>query len=372
MKGILKVMNNYKNRINKIVQYAIDSNYDIHNRAVRIHKDVYSRKNICLFGLGEFFRDCATEEHFTRFEYVSDNNPECWGKYYKGRLCVSPEEIKNIEDCVVIIIVGEWRPIYKQLTDMGILCYPMDWYSMNVYDKHYSKEWFEERRDSIISAVDLFEDEESKEVYVEALANRMAPLYANKIFNEIKISGEYFESGVLKLNDNEYLVDAGAYKGDSIEKFIKAVNNQFGGIYSFELDGDIYQELVKTASNYDSEKIHLFQAGVGNKNEWIEYGYVAGKDKKKAQIVKLDDILKDKKVTLIKMDVETAELAALEGARKIIQSQKPKLAISAYHYLSDLWEVPQLIKSLEPKYKIFLRHHAPAVWDTDCYAYVED
>lgn len=366
------MMSELKQRLNDIVQYAIDTDYEIYDRQTKIREAMYSKKNICLFGLGEFFRDCATEEHFARFEYVSDNNPECWGKYYKGRLCVSPKEIHNIEDCIVIIIVGEWRPIYKQLTDMGIECYPMDWYSLNVYDKHYTREWFEERRETIVETVDLFEDDESKEVYVEALANRIAPPLATKIFNEIKIPGEYFEAGVFELSDDEYLVDAGAYKGDSVEKFANAVNNRFGGIYSFELDGNIFAELEENVKNFNSNKIHLFKAGVGDKNDWIEYGYVEGKEKKKAQIVRLDDALKDRLVTLIKMDVETAEIPALRGAKHIIQTQKPKLAISAYHYLSDLWEVPRCIKDLEQSYKIFLRHHAPAVWDTDCYAYVEE
>lgn len=66
-------------------------------------------------------------------------------------------------------------------------------------------------------------------------------------------------------------------------------------------------------------------------------------------------------MTLIKMDVETFEIKALEGARRIIIEQKPKLSISAYHYLSDLWEVPRKIRELVPEYKLYLRHHAPTV-----------
>ena len=76
------------------------------------------------------------------------------------------------------------------------------------------------------------------------------------------------------------------------------------------------------------------------------------------------------KITFIKMDVETFEIKALKGAKQIITQQKPKLCISAYHYLSDLWEVPRVIKEMVPEYKVYLRHHSPAVWDTDCYAYI--
>ena len=32
---------------------------------------------------------------------------------------------------------------------------------------------------------------------------------------------------------------------------------------------------------------------------------------------------------------------ALEGAKKIISTQHPKLAISVYHKLDDMWKIPQ-------------------------------
>lgn len=362
----------YKEILNNAVDYAIETHYEIHNRAINVYNNIYKHKNICIFGTGEFFEDCATQEYLRRFEYVGDNNPNCWGKLYKGRKCLSPNEIAEMDDIAVLIMIGEWRPVYKQLTDMGITCYPMDWYSMNMYDTHYSEEWFEENRKLIVNTVDIFGDEKSKEVYTEAVCNRIAPPFATKIFNEIKIPGEYFNIDLFKASDDEYMVDAGAYTGDSIEKMLKVTNGKFGKIYSFELDSSIFKELEKTAKKYDISKIELYNAGVSDSSYEIDYGYVQGTEKKREKVVALDDILQNKKVTLIKMDVETFELKALEGAKKIIAEQKPKLAISAYHYLSDLWNVPLKIKDLCSDYKLYLRHHSPAVWDTDCYALIEE
>lgn len=360
-----------KERLNHAVDYAIDTHYEAHRRAIDVQKALHSHKHVCIFGTGEFFNDCATPEHLLRFEYVGDNNPEQWGKVFKGRKCLSPEEIAAMEDIAVLIMIGEWRPVYKQLTDMGIECYPMDWYTMNVYDPYYSNEWFENHRKTIINTIDLFEDERSKEIYVEAICNRIAPPLATKIFNELKTPGEYFSSDVFSMGREEYLVDAGAYKGDSLDRFLQAADGEFGGIYSFELDSDIFRELEKTAGKYDRSKIQLFNAGVSDEIAEIQYSYVQGMEKRREQVTTLDDALKGKKVTLIKMDVETFEIKALKGAKRIITEQKPKLAISAYHYLSDLWEVPGTIKAMVPEYKLYLRHHAPAVWDTDCYAYIK-
>lgn len=361
-----------KERLNKAVDYAIKTHYQIHERAIEVQEALYSHKNVCIFGTGEFFEDCADQEHVRRFEYVGDNDPKRWGKFFKGRKCLSPQEIAEMDDIAVLIMIGEWRPVYKQLSDMGIECYPMDWCVLNVYDAHYGDEWFEEKRKEIVDSVDLFEDDASREIYVEAICNRIAPPVATKIFNEIKTPGEYFETGIFPIGQEEYFVDAGAYKGDSIDKLLKVTGGQFGAIYSFELDSAIFRELKKTADKYDKEKIHLFNAGVSDEISEIEYGYVQGEEKHVERITTIDGALKDKKVTFIKMDVETFEIRALKGAENIIRGQKPKLSISAYHYLSDLWEVPKTIKRLVPEYKLYLRHHAPTVWDTDCYAYVEE
>jgi len=358
---------NYTERLTQAVDYAIETDYSVYNRALEIKKDLQAHKNVCVFGTGEFFRDCADEEHHLTFQYVGDNNPSNWGKYFKGKKCLSPQEIAKIEDVVVIIIIGEWRPVYEQLTNMGITCYPMDWYMLNVYDTHYSKEWFAENYLKIMDTVNLFADDISKEVYVEAICNRIAPKYAKKIFNEIKIPGEYFETDVFSLGEEECFVDAGAYKGDTVEKFVKAVKGKYKAIYSFELDSSIFKELREVAEKYDMDKIEIFNAGVSDVSGDVQYVYT-GIDKKTEKLVALDDVLMNKPVTFIKMDVETFEIKALEGAKGIIKNQKPKLAISAYHYLSDLWEIPKKIKEIQPLYKLYLRHHAPVVWDTDCYA----
>ena len=92
-------------------------------------------------------------------------------------------------------------------------------------------------------------------------------------------------------------------------------------------------------------------------------------DKLRARLLSMPvGILYGEKVTMIKMDIEGYELKALMGAKQIIKEQKPKLAICAYHTFSHLWEIPLLIKSLNPDYKIYLRHHTNLDCETVCYA----
>ena len=82
----------------------------------------------------------------------------------------------------------------------------------------------------------------------------------------------------------------------------------------------------------------------------------------------IDNILYDVRVDMITMDIEGAEVKGLNGARKCITTWHPQLAISAYHTIEHLWEIPLLIKELNPEYKIYYRHHQWNMHDTVCYA----
>ena len=137
----------------------------------------------------------------------------------------------------------------------------------------------------------------------------------------------------------------------------------------------------KFSNIFDEESLH--NIGIGDYNGTINYcgldvSSSMNMETSTAQIARLDDFLKSKPVTFIKMDIEGAEMAALHGAAEIITRLRPKLAISCYHQHrngvfmgnSDLFDVPSYVKSLVPEYQILIRHHKLG-WDfyeTVCYA----
>ena len=79
------------------------------------------------------------------------------------------------------------------------------------------------------------------------------------------------------------------------------------------------------------------------------------------QLTTIDEEVKDE-VTLIKLDIEGAELDALKGAERAIKLYKPALAVCIYHRESDYVDIFDYIQNLNPTYKFYIRHHA------DCYA----
>jgi hypothetical protein len=57
------------------------------------------------------------------------------------------------------------------------------------------------------------------------------------------------------------------------------------------------------------------------------------------------------------MDIEGAELKALEGALETIKKYKPKMAIAIYHSMDDLVNIPKWIAGLNLGYKMHLGHY---------------
>lgn len=62
------------------------------------------------------------------------------------------------------------------------------------------------------------------------------------------------------------------------------------------------------------------------------------------------------RVDFIKLDVEGAEARCLEGARRTIQTSRPRLAVALYHSIEDFALLPRLIDQIQPGYRLHLGH----------------
>ena len=73
------------------------------------------------------------------------------------------------------------------------------------------------------------------------------------------------------------------------------------------------------------------------------------------EVTTLDQYYQENSITgcdFIKADIEGAEVAMIEGARKTIQEHKPKLSICTYHHVDDKAILKYLIHSIRPDYTI--------------------
>ena len=219
--------------------------------------------------------------------------------------------------------------------------------------------------------------------YPQSVADRkaepIAPHLSARSYEEMCVLPQYFyEHEGYRLDPHEVLVDCGAYTGDTLEGFLKIcdIGEVFSHAYAFEMDKDNFVALntwVQGQEHGISEKITTYNAGVWKENGTLSYGKMASSDSFSifnlretvtADTVRLDYVLGDRQISLLKMDIE--------GAEKLIKSQKPKLAICVYHRIEDLWEIPIMLKKWVPEYSSSIRHHAKWwVSETVCYAWVK-
>ena len=196
-----------------------------------------------------------------------------------------------------------------------------------------------------------------------------------RIITSSKLIGwQYFD--YFQPNENEVFVDAGALDGLTALDFKDWASKGYNYIYSFEANPEMIKpcENVFRNCNLTGEVINK---GLWNKREVICFNIneQPGESKiiedgnMKIEAVPLDEILKGKRATLIKMDIEGAEFKALLGCKQTIAKWRPRLAISIYHKPEDILEIPALLLEMQPDYQFALRHYSFGASETILYAY---
>jgi len=359
-------------------------------------------RKLVLFGAGANVIQLMSR-YFPHDEITAiwDNDSQKYGKNIFG-ISVSPppsEVNSNIDtDCfVVIITVSEElaiSSIQAQLANLGVKhVYPQAVLSLmneiERYNADFSKKFHELNAYKLIQANEnkiqmvrnLLADDKSRYVY-DAIVEKTK--YNIDDYTDIAddVYEHYFSDGIFEYSDDEVLIDGGAFLGEDTIRFARIIGNKLKRSYCFEPDVANYEKCVKNLQKFfdGPEKFCVLKSGLWNANEnvgFISYGTHASvfthlrniSSSSKVSAVKIDDVIEPKdKVTLIKMDIEGAEIPALQGAENIIRRDKPKLAICIYHMIEDLWEIPLYIHSLVPEYKIYIRHHTTKFWDSVVYA----
>jgi FkbM family methyltransferase len=78
------------------------------------------------------------------------------------------------------------------------------------------------------------------------------------------------------------------------------------------------------------------------------------------------------RVDFLKLDIEGAELQALEGARETITRFRPRLALSVYHREDDLIRIPAFVEELGLGYRFALGHYTAHAEETILFAWTDE
>ena len=352
-----------------------------------------SGKKLCICPMGAVGISHLKKYHREGIEidFFYDNNPTLWGSRYQDVVCLSKEELCLIKDEVVLLIEGGfYHEIKKQMVNEGFSCFERIYFltsapkRVHLVDKgSYDNE--------IQKVLALCADERSREVFRHLTNTWSMESIPDDYFQKIMDQNQYFDTEIIHIQPDEVFVDIGAYIGDTWEQFLSICHGKYEKAHLFELDPNIYRRLMKCvgdrfAGPHGGEGIvQCYPYGVSDhtgvvqftmgesdstvlshtEDQSINTNICSGK------CVRLDDILKNERVTFIKMDIEGSEMDALRGAAELIKSQKPKLAICIYHSPEDMLEIPVYLKTLVPEYQIYIRHYTDLMYETVCYAVVE-
>lgn len=172
---------------------------------------------------------------------------------------------------------------------------------------------------------------------------------------------DYYDLDLVACDENEVVVDVGAYTGDSALDYITTYR-KYKRIYCYEITPESVESIKKNLAEY--ENISIINKGLGSEagkmflQTCAQDSSTNGLDESgngiEIEVATLDEDVSEK-VTLIKMDIEGAEKDALRGCVRHIKEERPKLLICVYHNNTDIFEIPKMIADMRDDYKFYLR-----------------
>jgi len=289
-----------------------------------------------------------------------------------------------LKDNDVVIVASVYYPdIIEQLENMNIKSYI---YYENLaimcseYDTYYQAferafEELEENKEEYLSLYPILADDLSKEIYANVMLYKMTMdvRYTIKAYELSIVQGktDFDELIVCKLKDSRAtFYDVGGFDGESTKDFIECIG-EYEKIYYFEPDKNLMDISKKELA--EKNDIVYVQAVVGKEKGYEQYepigggaGSVSKEGQEKVDVVTLDNFVSEN-MSYIKMDVEGYEMNALLGARRFITEHSPVLSVSVYHKPGDMHQLIKYILSINPNYKVYIRHYTKCYADTRCY-----
>ena len=228
--------------------------------------------------------------------------------------------------------------------------------------------------DEVMAVAELWADERSLREYMAQVRWRLTGDFASLLPAEPE---QYFAEGIVHVGPDEVFVDCGAFTGDTLLDVARRVGS-WRGYHAFEPDPASFaalQAAVATLPTRLAERVQLHRVATADHHYTAQFdatglgsASLSARGTYDVECVAIDDVVRDPPPTFVKMDIEGAESAALDGCGRSIREGQPMLAIAAYHNQADLWELAQQVHDMMPAYRMFLRAHVPEGFDTVLYA----
>jgi len=306
-----------------------------------------------------------------------DSDQSKWGKTIVEKTVFSPSDPLVINSSAILITSRHAVPaIKKNLAHLSACLMSIDAFVVH----HVGRE-------KIKKVESLFShDRRSLETFRAVLVSmltgttqELAPYASNHPF---------FDRFGFFNRDGEIFVDAGAYVGDSLERFIWSVNGVFRHIHAFEPGGAQFAALKKRVRRLreewalDPDSISMINKALSSESQVVRVHNASHLTQtsiesieldsdnslsSEIQTVSLDTYLDGQKYSFLKVDVEGSEADLLVGARDSIIEHRPRIALSVYHFPTDIFELPLQVQQINKDYIFSIDHHSSKLMETVLY-----
>ena len=363
-----------------------DWRQSVERRRSEIAGRVGGRTDVVLFGTGYLGKHVLADlagMPYTPVAFV-DNNRALWGTEIDGIEVLSPDAAvaRFGQAALWLITIYTNSRVIEQCRALGVpwvTCAELSWVLPEPHPNSFVfgiPEQLAESAAEIADAASVWADAESEAEYRAQVRWRFLLDY-DALGKPRPTVETYFPEDLILPIPDEVFVDCGAFTGDTIEAFLAARNNVFGEIVGIEPDAVNGRELEGRIQRWKAAglgPIRVEPVAVGSHRGTLTFettgtaGSRVGSGTETIDVAPLDEILADRKPTYIKFDVEGAEHDALVGGTRTITANMPVLAVCLYHRPHDLWDLPLLVRSMRPDYRMYLRRYSDERWEQLLYA----
>lgn len=247
-----------------------------------------------------------------------------------------------------------------------------------------------EQASAVRAAFDVWDDDASRAEYLSQVRFRLDGDFGG--LGPPVSHPQYLPDDLFRWGDDEWIVDGGAYDGDTLRALVAHRGARAGHVLAAEPDPVNFARLRETIGalpsplrdRVDARQVALASApgimrvestgtaasttGAPQARPASAVRAAAGADVVEVPADTIDRLVGDARPTFIKLDIEGAEPDALAGAERTIRRHAPVLAVCVYHRQDHLWRIPLTLRSWRDDYALFLRPHNEEGWDLVCYA----
>lgn len=284
---------------------------------------------------------------------VVDNDEKKWGSLWNGYVVNSPQCLNGYNNYYdkIVIAVADWKSVREQIIQyFNIATSSIEnmYYRQKAMLLKYYEDYEEhDKRKYILylqkNPLEVFNDEFTKkyvnldfEVYYDSQNALHYLIYNGKkmyfpsrfstkeqvkkychalIMEQDPVSPHRYQTDAFHVSRHDIVLDAGVAEGNFALDIIDLVDK----LYLVECDEEWIEALKCTFAPY-KDKVEIIQEILGDGHEGSKT---------------IDEIVGNRKIDFIKMDIEGAELKALRGAEQSLKQNDVKLAVCVYHNVDD-------------------------------------